>query len=77
MDPDHRTEASLLTGDPPNPINPPSGCRFRTRCAFAEEVCAGVSPALDDIARGHQVACHMMVPSSGHSRAGTICAGHD
>ena len=47
------------------------------RCAFAEEVCARVSPALDDIAGGHQVACHMMVPGSGHSRAGTICAGHD
>jgi peptide/nickel transport system ATP-binding protein len=77
MDPDRRTEASLLTGDPPNPINPPSGCRFRTRCAFAEEVCTRVSPALDDIAGGHQVACHMMVPGSGHSRAGTICAGHD
>jgi peptide/nickel transport system ATP-binding protein len=77
MDPDRRTEASPLTGDPPNPINPPSGCRFRTRCAFAEEVCARVSPALDDIAAGHQVACHMMVPGSGHSRAGTICAGHD
>jgi peptide/nickel transport system ATP-binding protein len=77
MDPNRRTEASLLTGDPPNPINPPSGCRFRTRCAFAEEVCARVPPALEDIAGGHQVACHMMVPGSGHSRAGTICAGHD
>ena len=72
MDPDRRTEASLLTGDPPNPINPPSGCRFRTRCSFAEEVCARVSPALDDVAGGHQVACHMMVPGSGHSRAGAI-----
>jgi peptide/nickel transport system ATP-binding protein len=73
MDPDRRTEASPLTGDPPNPINPPSGCRFRTRCAFAEEVCARVAPALDDIAGGHQVACHMMVSGSGHSRAGTSC----
>jgi peptide/nickel transport system ATP-binding protein len=77
MDPDRRTEASPLTGDPPNPINPPSGCRFRTRCAFAEEVCARVAPKLDDIAGGHQVACHMMVSGSGHSRAGTIFAGHD
>jgi peptide/nickel transport system ATP-binding protein len=77
MDPDRRTEASLLTGDPPSPINPPSGCRFRTRCGFAEKICALASPPLDDIARGHQVACHMMVPGSGHSGAPTMGAGHD
>jgi len=69
MDPDRRTEASLLTGDPPNPINPPSGCRFRTRCAFAEPVCAAVAPTLDALGDDHDVACHMMVPGSGHSRA--------
>jgi peptide/nickel transport system ATP-binding protein len=69
MDPDRRTEASPLTGDPPNPINPPSGCRFRTRCAFAEAVCARVPPTLDTIGTDHDVACHMMVPGSGHSRA--------
>ena len=77
MDPDRRTEASPLTGDPPNPINPPSGCRFRTRCVFAEEICARASPPLGEIAGGHQVACHMMVPGSGHSRAGTPAVGHD
>jgi peptide/nickel transport system ATP-binding protein len=69
MDPDRRTEASPLTGDPPNPINPPSGCRFRTRCAFAEAVCAQVAPALDTIGSDHAVACHMMMPGSGHSLA--------
>ncbi|HEY1431129.1 MAG TPA: oligopeptide/dipeptide ABC transporter ATP-binding protein [Stellaceae bacterium] len=69
MDPDRRTEASPLTGDPPNPINPPSGCRFRTRCAFAEPVCARVAPVLDAIGNDHDVACHIMVPGSGHSRA--------
>jgi len=77
MDPDRRTEASPLTGDPPNPINPPSGCRFRTRCAFAEAVCARVPPALDAIGNDHDVACHMMVPGSGHSRAAIVAAAND
>jgi peptide/nickel transport system ATP-binding protein len=69
MDPRRRTLEAPLSGDPPNPINPPSGCRFRTRCPFAEAVCASVPPALamDDDARA--VACHMLVPGSGHSRA--------
>jgi peptide/nickel transport system ATP-binding protein len=69
MDPDRRTEAFSLIGDPPNPINPPSGCRFRTRCAFAEAICAHVVPTLDPMGNDHDVACHMMVPGSGHSRA--------
>jgi peptide/nickel transport system ATP-binding protein len=77
MDPDRRTEVSPLTGDPPNPINPPSGCRFRTRCAFAEAVCARVAPTLDTIGSDHEVACHMMVPGSGHSRADSVAAADD
>ncbi len=77
MDPDRRTEVSPLTGDPPNPINPPSGCRFRTRCTFAEAVCARVVPTLDAIGSDHDVACHMMVPGSGHSLADTIAAADD
>jgi len=77
MDPDRRTEVSPLTGDPPNPINPPSGCRFRTRCAFAEAVCAQASPRLDAIGNDQDVACHMMVAGSGHSRADTAAAADD
>ena len=77
MDPDRRTEASPLSGDPPNPINPPSGCRFRTRCAYAEAVCARVAPRLEATAEDHDVACHMMVPGSGHSRAETDAAAND
>ena len=46
LDPDRRTTEMPLTGDPPNPINPPSGCRFRTRCHFAQPNCAETVPAL-------------------------------
>ncbi len=68
MDPDHRTEQPPLAGDPPNPINPPPGCRFRDRCPHAEAVCTQ-SPALRPARHlpGHQVACHMNDPRSGHS----------
>jgi len=68
MDPARRTEAPPLTGDPPNPINPPAGCRFRTRCPFAEAVCAEKEPTLGAVAGGAQsVACHMADPASGHT----------
>jgi peptide/nickel transport system ATP-binding protein len=71
MNPRRRTMQAPLSGDPPSPINPPSGCRFRTRCAFAEPVCEKVVPTLSALP-SHQdriVACHMVVPGSGHSRA--------
>ncbi|MBM6595223.1 ABC transporter ATP-binding protein [Microvirga pudoricolor] len=70
MDPDERMATPPLSGDPPNPVNPPSGCRFRTRCPFAEDVCAGTLPSLADVGGGHQAACLMADPRSGHSRAG-------
>jgi peptide/nickel transport system ATP-binding protein len=71
MDPDIRIDEPPLTGDPPNPIAPPSGCRFRTRCLHAEDVCAREVPVLPSLFTpgNHHVACHMYDPESGHSEA--------
>jgi peptide/nickel transport system ATP-binding protein len=60
MDPRRRIQTPPLSGDPPNPINPPSGCRFRTRCPHAQDLCAKEMPALapSPIDAGHLAACH-------------------
>ena len=69
MDPARRIEEPPITGDPPNPIDPPSGCRFHTRCPFAERVCETTDPALGSSQgqQAHAAACHMRDPLSGHS----------
>jgi peptide/nickel transport system ATP-binding protein len=69
LDPDKRTEKPPLAGDPPNPINPPSGCRFHPRCVHAQAVCSQQSPVLADTAQGQQVACWMHVAGSDHPLA--------
>jgi peptide/nickel transport system ATP-binding protein len=74
MDPDRRTDEAPLFGDPPNPIDPPPGCRFHTRCANVEAPCKLRAPKLADGAREatastHATACLMYEPGSGHSAA--------
>ena len=65
-DPTRQHDRIVLEGDVPSPVNPPSGCRFHTRCRYAAQVgakCVTVEPAMTEVSPGHWVACHLRTES--------------
>jgi oligopeptide transport system ATP-binding protein len=57
---DKKRELKVLEGNVPSPVNPPGGCRFHTRCPFAQDICRETEPALRPVTNGRQVACHFV-----------------
>jgi oligopeptide transport system ATP-binding protein len=70
--PEMRRERIILPGDVPSPINPPAGCRFHTRCLYAQPTCKVDDPAFADIGGGHYVACPILPFRQQRSKAAVL-----
>ena len=75
-DPEHAVSLDLQEGEPPSPVDPPSGCHFHPRCPYVMERCKAIAPALREVAPGRRVACYLFEPSAEASRdgAGAVAA---
>jgi oligopeptide/dipeptide ABC transporter ATP-binding protein len=62
--PEIKVDRIRLEGDIPNPINKPTGCRFRTRCSYAKEICGELEPVLEEKSSGHWEACHFQTANN-------------
>jgi oligopeptide/dipeptide ABC transporter ATP-binding protein len=72
-DPEAAKERIILKGDVPSPIDPPTGCRFHTRCPYAFDRCSAEEPEMREVMPGHHVACHLREAApAAFSEAGTV-----
>jgi oligopeptide/dipeptide ABC transporter ATP-binding protein len=71
-DPEVKRERIILPGDVPSPVNPPPGCRFHTRCLYAEERCRLEEPPLEEVAPGHFAACWVLPFKMQRSKAAVV-----